>query len=131
MLNFNNLNKISQVKAAFFMAVCYLVFFSPASLAFINELPAEVNNIENNGLLSSIMGLVITGASIVAGVGLFAIPVIIIKNSISVLKEIGEGRKTYSDLFALIIVGGIIELVCIGFVYFGWDYLQAAADIVG
>lgn len=114
------------------IALAVFFIYTPEAMAdnFIQKLPKEVQNTGSKGLLATILDLIITGVAIICGAGLIAIPVMVIMNVISILREIRDGRKTYGDLFSVILFGVIAELIMISVVYFTWDYLEAALAYV-
>lgn len=116
---------------------CFILlwFFTQNALAnkntFINKVPAEIGQVDSQGLLSTIFSVAVLVLTVVVAVLLVAIPIVTINNAMTVLRGIGEGRKTYGDLAGNVIAGVVVELIAIAFVYYAWDYIGAATKVLG
>jgi len=116
---------------AFAVLTAYLTIYTPEAGAFVKQLPKEVQDVKSVGILGTILNLVIGAVAIAAGIGLIGIPIMTVKNAMQVLGDIGDGRATYGKLFGVVVAGVLVELICIALIYFAWDYLIAAKEIIG
>lgn len=137
MLQPHNLRISSQqlISLVLAFALIFIFLFSPELLAndFVKELPKEVSGVKNKGLLSTIFTLIVAAISIACCLALFGIIVVTVKNASKVLSDIGENKQgaSYGDLIGIIVGGVLSELVCIAFIYFGWQFVDSAMEIIG
>lgn len=112
-------------------AIAFFMFYAPeASANFVKQMPKEAENFQSQGFLGGIMTIIIAVFAIIAGVGIVGIPMAIIYTVITQIGKIRKGQGEWGEVTGTLLIGGVVFIICIALVYFGWDYLEAAQKMI-